>query len=301
MERLLQEQASEPGKRPVSISGAFKIVNLAIAVIFCAGLMPEIAEGANKKTPVTPTEKVWKIDYFPGQTSAASTVYLGKDCIKIVTQGSFEIVARAPDWSATVTNKSKKYSCELPATRWMKEGFFLDPPEKNYMHPKHAASEQRMNFRGLPALHRKWNTLESDGFYRYRSQPKKCVIELVTTDGAIPASKMQLELISVWYGIPHLSGIPLFWQNVMPNEKSLRLKTSNISVVAGNSISFKPMDGCIKQNSMMSLVDNKYSKAVTDFIEFEPEIGSPKKPAKPAPVKTPKTGPQPKTGTSKSP
>jgi len=301
MVRLLQKRASASGQRPGSITGTVWSAKLTAVGIICAALMPEIAAGANKKTPVAPTEKVWRIDYFPGQTSAASTVFLGKDCVKIVTQGSFEIVAQAPDWTATVVNKGKKYSCELPATRWMKEGFFLDPPEKNYMHPKHAASEQHINFRGLPAIQRKWNTLESDGFYRYRSQPQKCVIELVTTDGAIPASKMQLELVSVWYGIPHLSGIPLFWQNVMQNEKSLRLKTLNVSVVPGNSISFKPMAGCVKQTSMMSLVDNKYSKAVTDFIEFEPEIGSQKKPAKPAPVKAPNTGSQPKAGTRKSP
>jgi hypothetical protein len=252
--------------------------------VFLTLVAPPIAFGretAKAQNKTSSGAKIWKIEYLPGQTSAASTVYLGKDCIKIETKGSFEIVAHAPDWTATVVNKNKRYSCERQASRWMKEGLFMDPPEKGYMNPKRADSEQKINFRGIPAIQRKWNTLESDAFYRYRSQPKRCVIELVTADGAIPVSKMQLELLSVWYGIPYLSGVPLFWQNVMPAEKSLRLKTSNVSLVPENSVSFKPLAGCVKQSSMMALVDNKYSQAVTDFIEFEPEIGGTKKPAKP--------------------
>ena len=152
----------------------------------------------------------WQINYFPGQVTAASSVYLDNNAIKIVTEGSFEIIAKAPSWSAVVTNTKTKRSCELTPARWMKEGFFLDPPDaKEYMNPKKADSTDQLNFRGLPSKRRTWITMESDALYRYRAKPQRCVIELISTEG-IPTSTMQREILSAWYGIPNLEGVPLF-------------------------------------------------------------------------------------------
>lgn len=152
----------------------------------------------------------------------------------------------------------------------MKDGFFIDRPDpKEYMNPRKAASTEQINFRGLAATRRRWYTIESDHFYRHRSKPQKCTIELVTTDGAIPIKNMQLEVLSAWYGIPNLTGVPLFWQNVMPTEKSLRLRVAKVSRVPAKSVSFKPMSGCTKVTSMMKLVDKRFSNALNDFMEFE--------------------------------
>ncbi len=215
---------------------------------------------------------VWRISYFPGQVSAASTVYLSKDAIKISTEGSYEIIAREPTWNAVVTNKKTKRSCELPPQKWRKEGFFLDPPDpKEYMNPKQANTSEKINFRGLQSRKRIWVTIESDAFYRYRADPQKCLIELISTEGAIPCSLMQREIISSWYGIPNLEGVPLFWENRMKNSTSLRLKVANVDRVNVPSEMFLPMKGTQRELSMMQLVDNKYKTAVTDFMEFDNE------------------------------
>jgi hypothetical protein len=217
---------------------------------------------------------IWQIDYLPGQVSSGSRVYLSKDALKICTDGSFEVTAKAPAWTATVINKKRKLLCELTAEKWMKQGFFLDPPDpKEYMNPNRAATREKVNFRGLQAQKLTWDTIESDQFYRYRSKPQKCVIELIsTTSGVIPATEMQLELLSIWYGIPNLTGIPLFWQNVMAKEKTQRLKVSNVSKVTASSVSFKPASGCKRELSMMKIIDNKFSRTLTDFIEVEEEL-----------------------------
>jgi hypothetical protein len=280
----------EPLLLPAVMSAVRISATICLIIVLCSSTTAAGAKapssksstGTTKRNDANPESLAWRIDYLPGQTSAASTVFLTKDSVRINTDGSYEITAHAPEWSATVVNKKMKFSCELPAARWMKDGFFLDRPDaKEYMNPKDAASEEKVNFRGLQATRRKWDTLESDQFYRYRVEPQKCVIELITTDGAIPATKMQLELLSAWYGIPSLKGVPLFWQNILPKEKSLRLRVSNVSRVPVNSISFKVMPGCTKQTSMMKLVDNKYSNAMTDFIEFEQDIVEEKKGTKP--------------------
>lgn len=220
---------------------------------------------------------VWRISYFPGQVSAASTVYLSKDAIKIATEGSYEIVAREPTWNAIVTNKKNKRSCELTPQKWRKEGFFLDPPDaKEYMNPKQANTSEKINFRGLQSRKRIWVTIESDAFYRYRADPQKCLIELISTEGAIPCSQMQREILASWYGIPNLEGVPLFWENRMKNSSSLRLKVANVERVNVPSEIFLPMNGTQKEVSMMKLVDNKYKTAITDFIEYDIEQASEK-------------------------
>lgn len=214
----------------------------------------------------------WRISYFPGQVSSASTVYLSNDAIKIATLGSFEVIAKAPTWKAIVTNKNKKQSCELTPAQWKKDGFFFDRPDaKEYMNPKDAETSERINFRGLQSRKRIWQTIESDQFYRYRSDPQKCAIELISTEGSIPCSPMQREILSSWYGIPNLEGVPLFWQNRMKNEATLRLKVSNVERVILGPADFMPMKGTHRETSMMKIVDNKYKTAITDFIEMDNE------------------------------
>lgn len=240
-------------------------------------------EQASAKTAKPPTENKagassgWRIKYFPGQITAGSTVYLSNNAIKIVTDGSFEVVAKAPTWSAIVSNTKKKISCELPSESWIKQGFFLDPPNpKEYMNPRNAASSEKINYRGLPSKKQVWHTIESDNFiYRARSKPQSCSIELISTD-AIPVSPMQRKILSTWYGIPNLEGLPLFWQNVMKSESSLRLKVAKVEPAVVAPTMFEPLKGTKRELSMLKLVDNKFSTALTDFMEMDTALDAAK-------------------------
>lgn len=260
----------ETGLKPLSLLlGDALLLVIAGMVVFLSSAGADCKEAAAGKD----SSAVWKIDYYPGQVSAASTVFLSPDALKICTEGSFEVSATAPAWTATVVNKKSKLSCDLPASKWMKEGFFMDPPDPNeYMNPRQAVVNELINFRGLAARRRTWKTMESDGFYRYRADPQKCTIELISTNDAIPVNKMQLAILSAWYAIPNLTGVPLSWHNFLPREKVMRLKVANIQQVPKASVSFQPRSGCKKETTMMKLVDNKFSEALTDFIELEEEI-----------------------------
>jgi len=263
---------------PIHIRRTLSLVAVAIVSNVCTPVVVDakVAKGSAKGSGKAPAD-VWQVEYDRGQTAAAASVYITKDKVKLDTHGLYEITASGPAWSAVVVNKKTKKMVELPAAVWQKQGFFIDPPASDYMNPKNKASEETLNFRGLPAKRRTWKTMESDGFYRYRSEPQKCTIELITMDGGIPIDKMQLALISVWYGIPHPSGIPLIWQNIMKKETTQRLRVLNVAKIPAGSVSFQPTKGCKRELSMMTLVDNKYSSAMTDFIEFENTLPSQKK------------------------
>jgi hypothetical protein len=252
-----------------------QLVIASAAIAATIGLFIQADPSQAKVTKPTAKTKAngslgWQINYFPGQVTAASTVYLAGNAVKIVTEGSYEIIAKAPSWSATVTNMKTKRSCELTSSRWIKEGFFLDPPDaKEYMNPKRADTTEHLNYRGLKAQKRVWITIESDALYRYRTKPQRCAIELISTNGAIPCSPMQRELLSVWYGIPSLEGVPLFWQNVMEGNRSQRLKVANVQRVTLGPENFVPLKGTKREASMLKLVDSKYRTALTDFIEMD--------------------------------
>lgn len=255
----------------------------AVATVFSVVIALGQTEQTNAKSQYRANENKavsssgWRINYLPAQVTAASTVYLSKDAIKIVTEGEFEVVAKAPTWSAIVTNGKKKLSCELAPSRWKKEGFFVDPPDpREYMNPEKADSIEKINYRGLQSKKRTWQTIESDQFYRHRSKPKRCTIELISTDGLIPFNTMQRAIFASWYGIPNLDGVPLYWANKIYGEPiSQRLKVAKLQPLDIGRDTFVPMKGTKRESSMMKLVDHKFSTTIADFMEIDAHLDTP--------------------------
>jgi len=227
----------------------------------------------------------WRIDYDAGLVSGRTTVYAAPDAIRI-DSGLYEILAKGPVWSATIVNKKTMKVCELPMARWQKDGFFLEPPAPGYMAPKAAFENEKLKFSGMPARKMSWRTVESDDFFQERSKPKKGVITLVQDDGSVPLSRPQLKMLSVWYGCPFITGLPLYWQNNLTDPKTkkseiqVRMKALGIAKIPITSVSWQTRKGCIQEKSLMSLVDKRITNTLTDFVEVEDELSRAKTRAK---------------------
>lgn len=231
------------------------------------------------------SKTAWRIDYDAGLVSGKTTVYASSDAIKIDT-GLFEILAKAPSWNATIVNKKTRKVCNLPLERWQKDGFFLEPPAPGYMAPKAAFENEKIKFSGMPARKMAWKTVESDDFFQERSKPKKGVITLVQDDGSVPLSKQQLKMISVWYGCPFITGLPLYWENNLTDPKTkkseiqVRMKALGIVKVPVTSVSWQTTKGCKPEKQLMNLVDKRITNTLTDFVEVEDELSRAKSKAK---------------------
>ncbi|MBZ0189141.1 MAG: hypothetical protein K8F91_23050 [Candidatus Obscuribacterales bacterium] len=230
----------------------------------------------------------WLIEYKAGLVTAASRAYLAKDAVKVVTGGGYEITARAPTWDASMVNLNSKKIYEHPAKVWQEHGFFTEraASDDDFNRAK-TVSDKKINFRGLPSRHLVWKTLHSDDYYRMRSKPQICMIELTETS-AIPSSKMQIEFLSAWYGVRHLEGVPLLWVEKQPDKTDLRLKAWRISKIPAANVSFKPTPGCTKVPAMLDLMNKKLGDTLKDLMGVEDEL---RVESKPKPVN--KTAPKP--------
>lgn len=237
------------------------------------------------ETCAAPLKTAWRIDYDAGIVSGKTQVFVAPDAIRIET-GLFEIIAKGPSWSATIVNKRTKKVCELPAQRWQKDGFFLEPPAPGYMAPKAALENEKIEFGGMPARKMTWKTVESDDFFQERSKPKKGIITLIQDEGSVPLSKPQLKMLTVWYGCPFITGLPLYWENNVKDPKtkkseiSVRMKVLAIAKVPAGSVSWQTRKGCTPEKNVMNLVDKRITNTLTDFVEVEDELSRAKSKAK---------------------
>ncbi|MCA9800764.1 MAG: hypothetical protein KC777_02200 [Cyanobacteria bacterium HKST-UBA02] len=213
---------------------------------------------------------VWIVDYGAGLITAPSRIYLGADAIKITTTGGNIVVARAPVWDATMVNESTKTIFEHRAANWQKNGFFLERnADRDEFNRKKTVSDEKLTFRGLASRRLVWKTMHSDDFYMSRAKPQVCMVELVETK-AIPCSKMQIEVLSAWYGIKNLDGVPLYWVEKLPKRNNIRLKAMKIARVPASQVSFKPPAGMRKVSSMFELNNRqKLTNTLHDIFGLE--------------------------------
>lgn len=213
---------------------------------------------------------VWIVDYGAGLITAPSRIYLGLDAIKITTTGGNIVVARAPAWNATMVNQNTKTLFEHSAANWQKSGFYLERDAgKDDFDRKKAILDEKLTFRGLPSRRLVWKTMHSDDFYMTRTKPQVCLVELIETR-AIPCSKMQMEVLSAWYGIKNLDGVPLYWVEKLPKRNNIRLKAIKIARVPASRVSFKAPSGMRKVSSMFELNNRqKLTNTLHDIFGLE--------------------------------
>lgn len=250
-----------------------------------AGLAISLSFATSAESHAAAARTAWRIDYDAGLVTGRTQVFASPDAVKIET-GLYEIIARGPAWSATIVNRKTKRICELTAERWQKDGFFIEPHAPGYMAPEAALSNEKLKYSGMPARKMTWKTVESDDFFQERSKPKKGIITLIQDDGGVPMSKMQLKLLSAWYGCPSITGIPLYWVNNLTDPKTkkseirVRLKANGIGKVPINSVSWQSIKGCKPEKNLMNLVDNRITNTITDFVEVEDELSRAKNKSK---------------------
>lgn len=213
---------------------------------------------------------VWIVDYSAGLITAPSRVYLGPDAIKITTTGGNIVVVRAPAWNATMANETTRTIFEHPAASWQKNGFFIErDASKDDFDRKKAILDEKLTFRGLASRKLVWKTMHSDDFYMHRAKPQVCLVELVETR-AIPCSKMQIEVLSAWYGVKNLDGVPLYWVEKLPKRNNIRLKAMKIARVPASQVSFKASSGMRKVSSMFELNNRqKLTNTLHDIFGLE--------------------------------
>lgn len=241
------------------------------ATIVCAALVAAFLFSLLNAAGAAPAPKnIWRVRYARGLYSAPSTVYLASNAVKIVTDGGYEITAKAPDWTASVFRCVQKAYNHRPMKTWKSAGFFVDSdPDLN---PKKAVSDVKTTFMGLPARRLTWNTTEVDDYYQERSKSQPSVTQLVeTTD--IPCLPEQTALLSSWYGIPYLSGVPLQHQRRSSNKVAYPLKAESIEKVSASEVSFElNPPGCKKVAQMRDLIPNKIKD--TMMMMFADDSGS---------------------------
>lgn len=242
---------------------AATVVLVALTATFLVSLLNAASAAPAAKT-------IWRIRYARGLYSAPSTVYLSNNAVKIVTDGGYEITAKAPDWTATVFRCVQKAYNHRPMKTWKSAGFFVDSdPDLN---PKRAVGDVKTTFMGLPARRLTWNTTEVDDYYQERSKSQPSITQLVqTTD--LPCTPEQTALLSAWYGIPQLTGVPLQHQRKSSNRVAYPLKVESIEKVSASEVSFElNPPGCKKVAQMRDLISNKIKD--TMMMMFGDDAGS---------------------------
>lgn len=243
-------------------------IAIAITITITSAHGKPLALKSNAKAASNPM--IWKFSYARGLYTAPSTVYLGKDAVKIVTAGGYEVTAKAPDWTATVYRSNQKAFCHRPMKEWKSSGFFVDPDESGELDPKKAVSDVKTTYMGLPARRMTWKTVEVDDYYQQRSKAQPATTQFMqSTD--IECTPNQIALLSSWYGFPHLSGVPLQVQRRTANRVIFPLRLESLEQVKSSEISFDTTyPGCRKVAQMRDLIPSRIKDTMMMMFDATP-------------------------------
>lgn len=245
----------------------FQVIAVFVCSIAIAYAKPVSSKGNAKSTS---NQLVWKFEYARGLYTAPSTVYLGKDAVKIVTAGGYEVTAKAPEWTATIYRSNQKAYCHRPMKEWKTSGFFVDPDESGELDPKKAASDVKTTYMGLPARRMTWKTMEIDDYYQARTKAQPATTQFVqSTD--IGCSPNQIALLSSWYGFPHLSGIPFQVQRRSANRVIYPLKLDSAEQIKSSEVSFDTTyPGSRKVAQMRDLIPSRIKDTMMMMFDAGP-------------------------------
>lgn len=238
--------------------------------IFRLGVAMLLFIGQQPTALAAPANKVWRIDYDRSGSllSGPSTVYLSDNAIRIET-GMYEMTASAPDWTAVIYSKTLNAYAVRTANKWRKQGFLMDSADsEDYLNPKSALRNEKVPYKGFATRKTTWKGVEMDQFYQVRSKNQACTIELYQTT-SVPISKMQLEAIAMWYGVPYITGVPLLLQSILPNQMLIKLRALAFRSVP-NTVSFKGPAKGRKLASTMDLIKGRYGAAIENMMLFNP-------------------------------
>ncbi len=230
-----------------------------LSSILCAWLVVALIAPPNQvhAKPAKDSGTVWKFSFERGLYSAPSTVYIAKDALKIVTQGGYEVVAKAPDWTATVYRCNQKAYCYRTMKEWKAAGFFVSQDESGDLDPRKAITDVKTTFMGLPARRMSWKTVEQDDYYQQRSKAQPATTQMVqTTD--VPCTRNQIDLLTAWYGFPYLTGVPLQVQRRTVSKVIYPHKLEFAEKLKASQVSFDlDLKGCKKVAQMRDLIPHQ--------------------------------------------
>jgi hypothetical protein len=157
-------------------------------------------------------------------------VYITGDAVKIERKDRWGVMAKAPDWDASVYSIRRKLVHTIPYLIWRKQGFSLIESAISDLNMPNDVSTRKGVTDGLPSITRQWQgeTPKMEFMAESRVEGRVCRFTLITTP-AIRTAQQGKQFIAKFYKVPSADSVPIFCGNSA--QKTPELKTYDIAHV----------------------------------------------------------------------